>query len=153
MRGQGGVGVESARTTSPTPSRRVWCTARRFVITRILEKRAFLVTRSTADYWQTVCSTGMVDSDHWVVSSDRKSAVFIWSASGIAISEHGAGVGFPWVRIEHLIIYSCYFSLNCTIQEFGLFLGGSKESIRHLSGAPTNLVLVGDFNSHSSEYG
>jgi len=50
-------------------------------------------------------------------------------------------------------VYSCYCTPNCSLQEYDLFLGGCEHSIRNQPGAPGNLVISGDFNSHSPEWG
>lgn len=93
----------------------------------------------------------MGDPDHWIASLDRKCAIFISGASDKVISDHGAGAGYAWARIGHVVVYSCYCSPNCTVQDFDVFLAGLEESIRHLPGTPTNVIVAGDFNSHSSE--
>lgn len=95
----------------------------------------------------------MGDAEHWVASSDRKCAIFVPGASDAVIIDQGGGVGFAWARFRQVTVYSCYSSPNCTVQEFDLFLGGLEESIRLLPGVPTNLVVAGDFNSHSMEWG
>ncbi|KAL4082665.1 hypothetical protein QTP88_029726 [Uroleucon formosanum] len=93
----------------------------------------------------------MGDSEHWVESLDKKSAIFISGASDLVIWDKGAGMGFAWARINHVFFYSCYCTPNCTVQEFDLFLGGLEESIRNKPS--TNIIVAGDFNSHSAEWG
>jgi len=49
----------------------------------------------------------------------------------IAISGKGAGLGFAWARIDNFLLYSCYCTLNCTIQEFDTFICGIDQSNRN----------------------
>ncbi|CAI6374150.1 unnamed protein product [Macrosiphum euphorbiae] len=95
----------------------------------------------------------MGDSDHWAESLDRKCAVFAPNSSDVTLAEQGAGVGFVWVWLDDVLLYSCYCTPNCSIQEYDLFLGGLEPSIAHQQRAPVNLVVAGDFNSHSPEWG
>lgn len=94
----------------------------------------------------------MSDSDYWVASIDKKCAVFITNASVAVIADQGAGMGFTWARIGEVVVYSCYCTPNCTVQEFDLFLAVLENSIVYQPGAPANLVIAGDFNAHSSEW-
>jgi len=50
-------------------------------------------------------------------------------------------------------MYSCYCTPNCSIQEYDIFLGGLEHSISHQPRVPANLVVAGDFNAHSPEWG
>jgi len=95
----------------------------------------------------------MGDSDHWAESLDRKCALFAPNSSDVVFDSHGAGRGFVWVWLDDVLMYSCYCTPNCTIQEYDLFLGGLEHSISHQSRVPANLVVAGDFNAHSPEWG
>ncbi|CAI6353663.1 unnamed protein product [Macrosiphum euphorbiae] len=95
----------------------------------------------------------MGDSDHWAESLDRKCSVFVPNSSDLTLDEQGAGAGFVWVRLGDVLLYSCYCTPNCTIQEYDLFLGGLELSIAQQPRTPGNLVVAGDFNSHSPEWG
>jgi len=55
--------------------------------------------------------------------------------------------------INRTIFYSCYCTPNCTTQEFDVFLSGLEESICNHITSDTALVVAGDFNSHSAEWG
>ncbi|XP_060881018.1 uncharacterized protein LOC132952675 [Metopolophium dirhodum] len=78
----------------------------------------------------------MGDSDHWAESLDKKCAMFAPNSSDVTFAEQGAGVGFVWVWME-----------------YDHFLGGLELSISYQPRAPVNLVVAGDFNSHSPEWG
>jgi len=94
----------------------------------------------------------MGDSEHWAESLDKKCAVFAPNSSDVTFAEQGAGVGFVWVWLGDVLLYSCYCTPNCSIQEYELFLGGLELSISYQPRAPVNLVVAGDFNSHFPEW-
>lgn len=95
----------------------------------------------------------MGDSDHWVGSLDKKCAVFAANSSDVILDEQGAGVGFVWVWLGDVLLYSCYCTPNCSVQEYDLFLGRLELSISHQPRLPVNLIVAGGFNSHSPEWG
>lgn len=61
------------------------------------------------------------------------------------------GADFAWVKTSQKLFYSCYCIPNCTIQDFDLFLSGLEASIRNQTTQETDLIVAGDFNSHSAE--
>lgn len=95
----------------------------------------------------------MGDSDHWVGSSDGKCAVYVSAKSDAVIADQGAGIGFAWTRVGTVTVYSCYCSPNCSLQEFDLLLCDLEGSIRRHPVATASLIVAGDFNSHSAEWG
>jgi len=88
----------------------------------------------------------------WVASADGKCAIYVASTSSY-ISDRGGGVGFAWARINSMLLYSCYCTPNCTIQVFDQFLGDLDASIRNQAIAGLDIIVAGDFNSHSAEWG
>jgi len=95
----------------------------------------------------------MGQPDNWVASTDSKCAVFVSNRSTSVVSDHGSGDVFAWVMVDNTLLYSCYCTPNCTTQEFDRFLVVLEASIRHRVGAAMNIVVAGDFNSHSAEWG
>lgn len=92
--------------------------------------------------------------DHlWVQSSDSKCAVVLRRNSDLTMAEKGAGPGFAWARVGNVLIYSCYWTPNCTVMEFEQFLYGLETSIRSWNLQIYDLIVAGDFNSHSAEWG
>lgn len=89
----------------------------------------------------------------WVDSADGKCAVYIPNRSEAIVSEHGSGQSFAWGKVGGKLVYSCYCTPNCAIDEFDNFLSGLEESITQQAVAGTNLVVAGDFNAHSAEWG
>jgi len=121
-------------------------TAQQLVLQTVAELESDVVIVS--DY-----NRPMGQSDNWVASTDGKCAVFVPNRSTAVISNHGSGDGFAWAMVDSTLLYSCYCTPNCTIQEFDRFLVGLETSIRYQVGAATDIVVAGDFNSHSAEWG
>lgn len=89
----------------------------------------------------------------WVTSTDGKCAIYVTSRSPVGILDQGSGVGFAWARIGSTRFYSCYFTPNCSLQDFDRYLGDLEASIRNQGGAGMDTIVAGDFNSHSTEWG
>lgn len=95
----------------------------------------------------------MSDANRWTASADGKCAILICGNSITMIAEKGAGIGYAWVRTSNSLMYSCYCSPNCTLDEFDDFLGGLESSIRNQALNTDIVIVAGDFNSHSAEWG
>lgn len=67
--------------------------------------------------------------------------------------EQGSGVGFAWAKIGGTLFYSCYFTPNCSLQDFDRYLCDLEASIRTQGEAGLDTIVAGDFNSHSAEWG
>lgn len=67
------------------------------------------------------------------------------------IAGRGTGQGFSWIRLVECVIYSCYYTPNCTIEEFEIFIGRLSESVGTHHGL--SVVVGGDFYAHSAEWG
>jgi len=91
--------------------------------------------------------------EQWAASTDSKCAVFAPNRSTVVISDQGSGDGFAWVKVGSVVFYSCYWTPNCSIQEFDRFFVGLETSIRYQADAATDIVVAGDFNAHSAEWG
>lgn len=83
--------------------------------------------------------------------SDRGGRAAISVASRIPVDESGsAEEGFCWVKLKGTTIYSCYWSPNTSLVEFEDFLCRLEIDVRKKT---TPVVLGGDFNSKSPEWG
>lgn len=89
----------------------------------------------------------------WIASSDGKCGVHIPSRSSIRATDMGYGNGFAWVRAANTLMYSCYCTPNCPLDAFDYFLTELEYSIRDHAKSHELLVVAGDFNSHSAEWG
>jgi hypothetical protein len=89
----------------------------------------------------------------WVASSDNKCGLYVTGRSTATVSDQGSGVGFARARVGGKLFYSCYCTPNCTTQEFDRFLGGLEASVRSQTSAGIDVIVAGDFNSHSAEWG
>lgn len=93
------------------------------------------------------------DPQRWIQSLDGKCAVSVRSDSLARISETGAGMGYVWAKIGVTTLYSCYWTPNCPIEEFNQFLLDLETSIRGRNLLVEDIIVAGDFNSHSTEWG
>lgn len=88
----------------------------------------------------------------WVPSSDGKCAVYV-SGRSADVSDQGYGCGFALAKVGGKLFFSCYYTPNCTIQDFDRFLNSLELSVQHNAGAGSDVIVAGDFNSHSAEWG
>lgn len=93
-----------------------------------------------------------IDDDGWVVSGDGGSAVMIGKNSALAVASKGGGRGFAWIRAGGMHVVSCYCPPRWDAVEFDSFL---KDLSAVIADYMTEGVLIvgGDFNAHSSEWG
>jgi len=83
--------------------------------------------------------------------SDVNSRAAIAILSDISIDKIGPpSPGFRWLEIKGYRVYSCYISPNVNFLEFEGFLARLEASVR---GANCPVVIAGDFNSKSPEWG
>ncbi|KOB77016.1 reverse transcriptase [Operophtera brumata] len=61
------------------------------------------------------------------------------------------GQGFVATEWGHLAVVGCYISPNCTLVEFEVYLDAVGNCIRRC--LPRPVLLLGDFNAHSREWG
>ncbi|XP_060881919.1 uncharacterized protein LOC132953544 [Metopolophium dirhodum] len=93
---------------------------------------------------------GFGDDPRWVDSADHKCGLLVTSRRAMPITDKGAGAGYAWARIGGTYYFSCYWTPNCTLQEFDNFLNGVEWAIWN---SVDNLLVAGDFNAHLSEWG
>lgn len=54
----------------------------------------------------------------WVTSSDKKCGLYVTGRSTATVSDQGSGVGFALAKVGGKLFYSCYYTPNCTTQQF-----------------------------------
>jgi len=91
------------------------------------------------------------DRERWLSSSDGKCAIVATALSAVSFGACGSGKGFVWVAVGQVVVFSCYYTPNCKVSEFDEFLGNLDASIRALGDC--TVVVGGDFNAHSTEWG
>lgn len=92
------------------------------------------------------------DDDRWVRSDDGTCAVALTAAADFVVETHGAGRGYAWIQGRGLRLYSCYNSRNDTADNFAAFLDDVQRSASDCD-RRTHLVICGDFNAWSQEWG
>lgn len=59
-------------------------------------------------------------------------------------------LGFCWIQLQGVRVYSCYWSPNRSLAEYADFLARLENSVR---GSTVPVIVAGDFNAHSSNWG
>lgn len=90
--------------------------------------------------------------DRWTVSNDSSCAVVLTASADFVPQSTGSGRGFAWTQIRGARIYSCYTSRNDTDENFASFLDDIQMSVRECD-SQTNILIGGDFNAWSQEWG
>jgi len=67
--------------------------------------------------------------DNWIPSQDNKCAVAVVGNFCSPVESRGNGKGFAWARLGEIVYYSCYWTPNCTLDEFSEFLGQLDASM------------------------
>lgn len=89
----------------------------------------------------------------WSGNPDSRCAVFTTRGSGLVPQEKGVGKGFAWMLVDGILVYSCYCTPAWSDQEFSFFLDALETSINLRGRTGAVLVVGGDFNAHSAEWG
>uniref|UniRef100_A0A2S2NQQ6 Reverse transcriptase domain-containing protein n=1 Tax=Schizaphis graminum TaxID=13262 RepID=A0A2S2NQQ6_SCHGA len=85
----------------------------------------------------------------WYSDAAGRAAVYI--TSGISVDATGPlDIGFRWVLINGMRVYSVYYSPNVTLAEYNLFLNRLESSVR---GSDGPVLIAGDFNAKRPEWG
>ncbi|KAJ3661622.1 hypothetical protein Zmor_006010 [Zophobas morio] len=89
----------------------------------------------------------IVSQGNWFIDETQDTAIQIIDKP---IGKIGKGKGFMYVEIEQIIIYSCYISPNLQIPTFESYLETLGNDLKKHK---KHLVLTGDFNAKSPEWG
>ncbi|KAL4141442.1 hypothetical protein QTP88_004080 [Uroleucon formosanum] len=71
-----------------------------------------------------------MEDANWVSSDDNRCAVVAVGHSVPPIEDRDSGTGFAWIKLGSLVIYSCYYTPNCSVAEFEEYRSRSEDSIR-----------------------
>lgn len=83
---------------------------------------------------------------------DRRVDAAIWcNGSSYVVRRRGRGDGYVWVELDDVIVYSCYFSPNRSLEEFTTFLEDVDRSYQSIGNG--RVVITGDFNAAAVEWG
>lgn len=83
----------------------------------------------------------------WILSTDKTCAV---TTMNCEIDDFGNGPGFAWIKARGICWYSCYWSPNTSL---ALFIGFLQELERSIKMQKEEVVMAGDFNAKSPEWG
>jgi hypothetical protein len=89
------------------------------------------------------------EENGWFADSGGRAAVYV--DRNIAVDEIGPKeLGFRWVVIRGIRVYSCYWSPNLPFSQFEDFATRLEISVR---GSTLPVIVAGDFNAKSQEWG
>lgn len=71
----------------------------------------------------------------------------------LAPVESGRSPGFTYMAFPGLLVYSCYWRPGGPLEEFEGFLAGLEVNIRRHAIPEAALIVAGDFNAKSPEWG
>lgn len=83
---------------------------------------------------------------------DNNCGILLSKKANFLAERRGEGPGFVWTQHASLRMYSCYLPPGRTLDESQRLLNGLEQSIRS-SPTNTNILVGGDFNAKSHEWG
>ncbi|KAL4121742.1 hypothetical protein QTP88_014193 [Uroleucon formosanum] len=94
----------------------------------------------------------------WASSSDGRCSIALTTIAGIVAEESGSGPGFAWLRFGNVRAFSCYWTPNGDsaadrLEAFNGFLDGLDQVIRQGEKENETLLVSGDFNAKSTNWG
>lgn len=90
------------------------------------------------------------ESTTWYQDRSERAGISVCNPN-IAITAHAmSDHGFVWIETQTIRIYSCYFSPNDSLADFGADLNALEHSIRSTK---KGSIITGDFNSKSPAWG
>lgn len=89
------------------------------------------------------------EENGWYSDAGGRAAIAVLSDQQVQIVG-SPQQGFRWIQMRGLRIYSCYCSPNVALSVFEDFLNALEVSVRS---SPVPVVITGDFNAKSREWG
>lgn len=106
--------------------------------------------KQTAEILVSVNHPRPPDTDRWISSINGTYTAALTDMVRIATESSSCDRGFTIVCLKDLVVYNCYYSLNCSVDEFSAYVDGLETDIRiH---CPVNLVAASDFNAKSRSW-
>lgn len=87
---------------------------------------------------------------NWYHDKRGTAAIRLINSNNFSVQKHGEGDGFIWVTTGKKIFVSCYLSPNKGIAVFRRKLKEIEDLRSNLVG---NIIVAGDFNAKSCEWG
>lgn len=89
-------------------------------------------------------------SPAWYSDILGTAAIWIPDTRKCKVKKHGRGRGFVWVKCGKITYFSCYLTPNDPIHEYKQKVSEIEDAVRATNG---NLIVAGDFNAKSLEWG
>ncbi|XP_056647307.1 uncharacterized protein LOC130451974 [Diorhabda sublineata] len=91
----------------------------------------------------------LIKDSKWYVDENFDAAIGITN-NDIRVLNSGRGNGFVWIEYTELVVFSCYISLNLTLEVFGIILNQLKDAIGTRN---KKCLIAGDFNAKAAIWG
>jgi len=86
---------------------------------------------------------------HWYPDSSGKAAI-VCNPSSTVTDTGQSEIGFRWIEVDNMTLYSYYWSPNTSLQEFNQFLSRLETDARRKT---TEILIAGDFNAWHTAWG
>ena len=93
------------------------------------------------------------DQSTWYQDSSRRAGIIIINKKLVVSDFKNTKFGFSWVEVDGIRIYSCYFPPNDQNDKFEKFKKDIDELEASLKTSKGDVLIAGDFNSKSPEWG
>lgn len=90
-----------------------------------------------------------IEGRKWHVDTRKDAAIGILS-NNITLGNSGGGNGYVWLEIGELVVYSCYISPNCNLQDCETWIVELADNIKRHN---KQSLVAGDFNAKAPEWG
>lgn len=87
-----------------------------------------------------------------ITCPDNNCGILITRGADFTIEQRGSGTGFCWMQTGNIKVFSCYLSPNLPLRDFIDQLFDIEHAVR-LTPLDVGVILAGDFNSKSPEWG
>lgn len=93
---------------------------------------------------------GRISRGAWYEDETGTAALWLPNERGLAITQHGAGCGYAYVKTGNFTLMSCYLTPSDNLEQFKAKLDLIEDRVQELDGP---FVVAGDFNARAVEWG
>lgn len=93
---------------------------------------------------------GRIARGSWFEDETGTAALWIPRSGRFAVTEHGSGSGYTYLRTGFLTVMSCYLTPSDDIEQFKTKVGFIEDRVLAIGGP---FIVAGDFNAKAIEWG